>query len=111
MVIDSDLPAVENMTFETIQKVKKLVMIISERVPFEPKMSELWTQLATNNELGLRMLYALDKAQILALLTSKAKNGRSSESHTSMLVDGRVVMDEGKANYISPIRSSWEIRT
>lgn len=74
VVIDSDLPAVENMTFETIQKVKKLVMIISERVPFEPKMSDLWVQLATNNELGLRMLYALDKAQILALLTSKAKN-------------------------------------
>lgn len=74
VVIDSDLPAVENMTFETIQKVKKLVMIISERVPFEPKMSELWQQLATNNELGLRMLYALDKAQILSLLTSKAKN-------------------------------------
>ena len=52
-VIDSDLPAVENMTFETLQKVKKLVMIISERVPFEPKMSDLWAQLATNNELGL----------------------------------------------------------
>ena len=74
VVIDSDLPVVENMTFETLQKVKKLVMIISERVPFEPKMSELWTQLVTNNELGLRMLYALDKAQIFALLTSKAKN-------------------------------------
>ena len=74
VVIDSDLPAVENMTFETLQKVKKLVMIISERVPFEPKMSELWTQLVTNNELGLRMLYALDKAQIFALLTSKVKN-------------------------------------
>jgi predicted AAA+ superfamily ATPase len=74
VVIDSDLPAVENMTFETIQKVKKLLMIISERVPFEPKMSDLWKQLATNNELGLRMLYTLDKAQILALLTSKAKS-------------------------------------
>lgn len=74
VVIDSDLPAVENMAFETIQKVKKLVMIISERVPFEPKMSDLWAQLATNNELGLRMLYALDKAQILSLLTSKAKH-------------------------------------
>lgn len=74
VVIDSDLPAVENMTFETIHKVKKLVMIISESVPFEPKMSELWKQLATNNELGLRMLYALDKAQILSLLTSKAKS-------------------------------------
>ncbi len=74
VVIDSDLPAVENVSFETIQKVKRLLMIVSERVPFEPNMSELWKQLATNNELGLRMLYALDKAQILGLLTSKPKN-------------------------------------
>lgn len=76
LVIDSDLPAVERMTFDTIQKVKKLLMIISERVPFEPKMSELWSQLSTNNELGLRMLYALDKAQIITLLSSKAKSYR-----------------------------------
>ena len=74
VVIDSDLPAVENMSFETLQKVKKLIMIISELVPFEPNMSELWKQLVTNNELGLRMLYALDKAQLLSLLTSKMKN-------------------------------------
>jgi len=74
VVIDDDLPAVENVTFETIQKVKRLLMIISERVPFQPTMSDLWAALATNNELGLRMLYALDKAQILGLLTSKPKN-------------------------------------
>lgn len=74
VVIDNDLPAVEKMSFETIQKVKKLVMIISERVPFEPNMSELWKQLATNNDLGLRMLYTLDKAQMISLLTTKAKN-------------------------------------
>ena len=74
VVIDTDLPAVENISFETIQKVKKLLMIISENVPFEPNMSELWKQLSTNNDLGLRMLYALDKAQILTLLTSKTKS-------------------------------------
>ena len=74
VVAENDLPAVENMSFETLQKVKKLIMIISEHVPFEPKMSELWKQLATNNELGLRMLYSLDKAQILSLLTSNIKN-------------------------------------
>lgn len=74
VVIDTDMPAVESVSFETIQKVRRLLMIICERVPFEPNMSELWKQLATNNELGLRMLYALDKAQILGLLTSKTKN-------------------------------------
>lgn len=74
VVIDSDLPAVENVSFETLQKVKRLLMIICEQVPFEPNMSKLWKQLDTNNELGLRMLYALDKAQILGLLTSKVKS-------------------------------------
>ena len=76
VVIDDDLPAVENVSYETVQKVKRLLMIISEHVPFEPNMSDLWKQLATNNELGLRMLYALDKAQILSLLTAKAKSYR-----------------------------------
>ena len=77
VVIDSDLPAVENVTYETLQKVKKLLMIISEHVPFEPNMSELWRQLSTDNESGLKMLYALDKAQVLALLTAKSKNYKS----------------------------------
>ena len=77
VVIDSDLPAVERVTFDTLQKVKKLLMIISEHVPFEPNMSELWRQLSTDNELGLRMLYALDKAHVLGLLSAKAKNYKS----------------------------------
>ena len=77
VVIDSDLPAVEHVTYETLQKVKKLLMIISEHVPFEPNMSELWRQLSTDNESGLKMLYALDKAQVLALLTAKTKNYKS----------------------------------
>lgn len=74
LVIENDLPAVENISYETLLKVRRLLMIISEHVPFEPNMSELWKQLSTNNELGLRMLYSLDKAQILSLLTSKTKS-------------------------------------
>lgn len=77
VVIDSDLPSVENITYETLQKVKKLLMIISEHVPFEPNMSKLWRQLSTDNESGLKMLYALNKAQVLALLTAKTKNYKS----------------------------------
>ena len=92
VVVETDLPAVENLSFETLQKVKKLVMIISERVPFEPNMSELWKQLVTNNELGLRMLYALDKAQILSLLTSKAKNYRFLYKPDKIFLDNTNLM-------------------
>lgn len=73
-VIDTDLPNVENVSFDTLQKTKRLLMIVSEHVPFEPKMSALWKQLSTNNELGLRMLYALDRAKILCLLSANAKS-------------------------------------
>ena len=65
------------MALQCLQKVKKLLMIISEHVPFEPNMSELWRQLSTDNESGLKMLYSLDKAQVLALLTAKVKNYKS----------------------------------
>lgn len=74
VVIDSDLPSVEKVSFDTLQKMKKLLMIVSANVPFEPNMSELWRQLSTDNESGLKMLYALDKAQVLMLLSAKKKN-------------------------------------
>lgn len=74
VVIDSDLPYVEKVSFDTLHKMKKLLMIVSANVPFEPNMSELWRQLSTDNESGLKMLYALDKAQVLMLLSAKKKN-------------------------------------
>ena len=92
VAIENDLPAVENMTFETIQKVKRLLMIISQSVPFEPNMSELWKQLATNNELGLRMLYALDKAKILLLLTAKAKSYKALYKPAKILLGNTNLM-------------------
>ena len=46
----------------------------------------------TNNELGLRMLYALDKAQILALLTSKAKNYRFLYKPDKIFLDNSNLM-------------------
>ncbi len=92
VVVDTDLPIVDKMSFQTLQKVKKLIMIISERVPFEPNMSELWKQLSTNNELGLRMLYALDKAQVLSMLTSKAKSYRFLYKPDKILLDNPNLM-------------------
>lgn len=74
VVIDSDLPSVEKVSFDTLHKMKKLLMIVSANVPFEPNMSELWRQLSTDNESGLKMLYALDKAQVLMSLSAKKKN-------------------------------------
>ena len=92
VVIENDLPAVERMTFETMQKVKRLLLLISERVPFQPNMSELWKQLATNNELGLKMLYALDRANILTMLTASAKSYKALGKPAKILLGNTNLM-------------------
>lgn len=76
-IIESDLPAVEDVQYVTIQKVKKMLMILAERVPHTPKMAELYKELDTNREQGLKMLYALERAGLLSLLTTEIKNYRS----------------------------------
>lgn len=76
-IIESDLPAVEDVQYVTIQKVKKMLMILAERVPYTPKMSELYKELDTNREQGLKMLYALERGGLLSLLTTEIKNYRS----------------------------------
>ena len=73
-VIESDLPAVEKITYDTIEKCKKLLMIIAENVPLRPNVDRLATSLGTTRDTLLKLLYKLDKAQILELLTVELKS-------------------------------------
>lgn len=73
-VIESDLPAVEKITYDTIEKCKKLLMIIAENVPLQPNVNRLSTSLGTTRDSMLKLLYNLDKAEILELLTVELKS-------------------------------------
>lgn len=73
-VIESDLPAVERITFDTIEKCKKLLMIIAENVPLQPNVDRLAASLGTTRDTWLKLLYKLDKAEILELLTVELKS-------------------------------------
>lgn len=74
LIIDTDLPAVEDVEYSTVQKAKKMLMILAERVPFTPNISQLCKELETTREIGLKLLYALDRAGLLNLLTTEVKN-------------------------------------
>ena len=41
LVIESDIPSAEDITYATTQKIKKLLMVIAENVPFEPNINKL----------------------------------------------------------------------
>lgn len=77
LIIDTDLPAVEEIEYSTVQKAKKMLMILAERVPFTPNISQLCKELETTRDVGLKLLYALDRAALLKLLTAQAKSYKS----------------------------------
>ena len=91
-VLESDLPAVEDVTFETIGKVRRMLMLLGEKVPFVPNLSVLWRELSVNNTQGLRMLYALDRAKILALATSDIKNYKHLSKPDKVFLDNTNLM-------------------
>ncbi|MDE5608931.1 MAG: AAA family ATPase [Bacteroidales bacterium] len=74
LVIDSDIPAVEDITHTTIQKIKKLLMVIAENVPLEPNINKLSAEMESTRDQTLKMLYLLDRAALLCLLTDKVKD-------------------------------------
>jgi uncharacterized protein len=74
LVIESDLPAVEKISYQTVDKCKKLLMIIAENVPFQPNIEKLASSMGTTRNTLLSLLYKLDEAEILELLTVELKN-------------------------------------
>ncbi len=74
LVVESDLPAVTKVSYPTIDKCKKLFMIIAENVPLQPNVEKLASSMGTTRNTLLSLLYKLDEAEILELLTVELKN-------------------------------------
>ena len=74
LVIESDMPAVESVSYATIEKTKKLLAIIAQSVPMVPNVSRLVASLESTRDSCLRMLQALERAQIISTLTKTPKS-------------------------------------
>jgi len=70
-VLEVDYPAVEQVSQETIRTTKKMLKVLAASTPQTPNMSELYAQLGTERNQGLKMLKALDRAGLLALVPGK----------------------------------------
>ena len=91
-VLENDLPQVEDISYTTIEKIKRMLMILAERVPFIPKMAELYRELETNRENGLRMLNLLAQAGLLSLLTHEITNLNSLNKPDKIYLDNPNLM-------------------
>jgi len=102
-VIESDMPAVENIAFVTLDKIKKMLMIIAAQVPFVPNVAALCQQVDTTRNMALKILYMLDKAQLLRLITQKEK------SYTNLLKPEKILL--GNPNLMYALSSKPEVGT
>ena len=73
-VIENDLPAVENIEYETLQKAKRLLVLLAQMKPFTPNVSSLCESLSTTRNQLIRMLFLLHRAALLRLLYTNRKD-------------------------------------
>ncbi|HSI78786.1 MAG TPA: AAA family ATPase [Lunatimonas sp.] len=73
IALDTDIFAIEPITYPSIRKLKNLLYIISQSVPFKPNISELSQKVETKREKLIQYLDLLERAQIIHQLRSETK--------------------------------------
>ena len=64
-VLENDLPSVESVEYNTIFKIKKLLMVIASLVPYTPNINALSNEIETNRANTLRYLEYLKRAGLI----------------------------------------------
>ena len=69
-VLETDVPAVMDVTPATIRKTKRMLMILSGSCPQTPNMTELYRELETDRNAGIKMFSVLESAELIATVRS-----------------------------------------
>lgn len=91
-ILESDYPAVERINYSSVQKIKKMLYILAQSCPQTPNMSELYSQLDTDRNQGLKMLYILERANLLNLLSSEAASLKNMSKPDKIFCDNTNIM-------------------
>lgn len=72
-VIDVDIPAIENIEFASRYKIKRLLAVLSELVPYTPNIANLSKAIDSNRNNTLNYLSLLANGKLLNLVSHKGK--------------------------------------
>lgn len=67
-ILDNDLPSVELIDYQAVLKLRKLLSILAEIVPYKPNISKLSEQIGVSRETLSKYLSLLERADLLMLL-------------------------------------------
>ncbi len=90
--IDMDIPAIEDVEYDTLQKLKKLMVILANQVPFIPKMNEFYQKMQTSREQCLKLLNILEYAKLISMLRTPAKALKHISAPDKLYLDNTNMM-------------------
>ena len=77
VILENDLPAVTDLHYDTLSKIKKLLAVIASTVPYTPNLSRIGQELhITDQRTLLKYLYYLDQAELITLLNREGKGNQ-----------------------------------
>jgi len=92
-VIENDIPAVESVEYETLLKIKRLLMVIAQMVPFTLNMTSLCEKLAVTRNQLVRLMVLLERASLIRQLRSDTKALKAIGKPEKVLMDNPNVMN------------------
>ncbi len=72
VILETDIPAVEKITYSSIISMKRILALISDAVPFKPNISELSRKSGVTRDVLLKLISLLERSGILMLLRQDA---------------------------------------
>lgn len=92
LVVFQDIPLVEDISFATLQKARKLLSLLSDVVPLEPNISVLCREVGAAREVIIKLLSLLDKAGMLKLLQKSINSYRELSRPDKIYLDNPNLM-------------------
>lgn len=91
-VIENDIPAVEKIEYETLQKAKRLLMILAQSTPLTPNISSLCSLLSTTRNQLIHLLSLLERAALIRQLHADNKGLKALGKPDKILFDNTNLM-------------------
>lgn len=103
--INQDIPAIENVEYETLHKLSRLLYVMSTEVPFTLNVQSLSQKIQVSRNTIIRMFELLDKGGIIRCIYSGWRSPKSVAKPGKILFDNTDIMASlSTLNHVGTVR-------
>lgn len=106
--INRDIPSIENIEYETLHKISRLLYVMATEVPFTLNVQSLSQKMQVSRNTIIRMFDLLDKGAIIRCIYSGCRSPKSVVKPAKILFDNTDIMGAlSNLNDIGTIRETF----